>query len=525
MRQFFAAFTTALMVTSAMPSLAADTTQELAAQVKALEQQLKALQQKLQDHEKTTEEAITAETEAREASEKMIREYAIETGANVVLSEGQRKLTPGSNPKLVQSGTNRFTISSADNAWTIAPTGRIHFDMGGYINQKAEGTTGPGTVAGGRLTGGFNARRARVGVTGRALNDFTYSLILEAGGAQDGAATINTASIGYTGLRNTIIEAGYFAQYFTLEEATSSNDILFLERSTPTTLASNFNAADPRGAIGFRTWEPDYFVAAYITSTVPGATKAQTRRQLGAYQRATYNIINQPTQTIHIGINAAQVFDVPNSGPGTANSFTMSERPELRVDATNIINTGALGTLANPVTGVQVYGVETAATAGSFFYQGEYFKTNIERRGKTDAKFDTGYAQVSYTIGGRRSYTANCGCYGGVNPLTPFNPLKGEMGAFEFAARVSFANIVDQFDPTVIGLVGAAGPNFNAVNGGDQTNYTLGINWYWNSNMLWKFNYIHTDFDRVNPRTATVATPIPLGLKLDALAARFQVMF
>ena len=43
--------------------------------------------------------------------------------------------------------------------------------------------------------------------------------------------------------------------------------------------------------------------------------------------------------------------------------------------------------------------------------------------------------------------------------------------------------------------------------------------------MLWKFNYIHTDYDKVNPRTATIVTPIPLGLKVDAIGGRFQVMF
>ena len=200
----------------------------------------------------------------------------------------------------------------------------------------------------------------------------------------------------------------------------------------------------------------------------------------------------------------------------------MSDRAEFRVDPTVILNTGALGTLANPVTGVQVYNVETAAAFGSFFYQGEYFKYNVERRGKTDAKFDGGYIQASYTIGGRRAYTQNCGCYGGVNPVVPFSPAKGEMGAIEFAARVSVTDLVDQFDPTQLSTAVA---NFNGVNGGKQTNYTLGVNWYWNSNMLWKFNYIHTDFNKSNARTATILTPIPAGLKIDAVGARFQVMF
>ena len=496
---------------------------DMSRQIQAMEKQIRDMQKQLEDMKTGTQgamEAVAREKAAREAAEKAAREAALEAGGTLVFDAGKQKVIPPANPKIVQSGTNRFTLSSADNAWTIAPTGRIHFDFGGYLNQNPEGTTGPGTVAGGKLTGGVNVRRARFGVTGRALNDFTYSLILDAGGATDATAAINTASIGYTGLRNTILEMGYFANFFVLEEASSSNDSLFIERSTPSTLASNFNAGDPRAAVGFRTWEPNYWFGAYLTSSTPNTAHALTKRTLGAYSRATYQIIETGLQSVHVGIAASHVFDVPNSGVGTARSFTMSERPELRIDPTVLLNTGPLGTLANPVTSVQIYNAESAAAFGGLFAQAEYFRTVVNRRGKTDATFDTGYGQISYTIGGRRTYTANCGCYSGVNPVTPFNPLKGDVGALEFAARVSVANLTDQFDPTVLA---AAQPNF--VNGGKQTNYTLGLNWYWNSIMLWKFNYIHTDFDRFNPRTAAIATPIPLGLKVDSLSGRFQVMF
>jgi len=527
MKKLLAA-TSILFATTALlagPAMAADSTADLTRQMQALQDQLRQMQEKLKANEQATKDAIEKETAAREASEKMVREYAIESGANVVFSEGQRKLVVGSNPKVVQSGTNRFTLSSADNAWTIAPTGRIHMDFGGYLNQKPEGTTGPGTVAGGRLTGGINARRARLGVTGRANNDFTYSIILDAGGATDATASINQLQIAYTGIRNTLLEAGYFPSYFTMDETTSSNDIMFIERASPANIAASFNAADPRGQIGFRTWESRWWAGAYLTFSQPNTTHALTRRQLGAYERFTFQVMDQGLNNIHVGVASAQVFDVPNGGVGTPNTFTMSDRAEFRADPTVILNTGALGTLANPVTGVQVYNAEAAAAFGSFYTQGEYFKYNVERRGKTDAKTDGWYAQASYTFGGRRAYTQNCGCYGGVNPVAPFSPLKGDMGAFEIAARVSRTNLVDQFDPTQIGAVGAVGPNFNAVNGGKQTNYTLGLNWYWNSNMLWKFNYIHTDYDKVNPRTATIVTPIPLGLKVDAIGGRFQVMF
>ena len=63
------------------------------------------------------------------------------------------------------------------------------------------------------------------------------------------------------------------------------------------------------------------------------------------------------------------------------------------------------------------------------------------------------------------------------------------------------------------------------VNGGRQTNLTLGLNWFWNSNMLVKLNYIHTNIDKANPVTVPGGTPIGAGLALDAVVARFQAMF
>ena len=509
------------------PAFAADNSADLARQIQALQDQLRSMQQQL-DAVKASDaaqhEAIAKETAAREAAEKAAREANLEAGGHNSIENGTVKLIPPANPKVVETATHSFVLSSSDGNWTIQPTGRIHLDMGYYLNQKPEGTTGPGTVAGGRLTSGVNARRLRFGVTGRAMGDFTYDLILEAGGTNDGAPTlgsqlINSAKIGYTGLRNTVLEAGYGAQYFALEEATSSNNTMFIERSTPTILASNFNSGDPRFGAGFRTWEANWWLGAYLTSSVPGAVKNLTNRGFGAYERATYQIMQNDLESLHIGVAAAEVFDIPDTGPGTAKSFTMSDRPELRIDGTNILNTGALGTVANPVTGVVAYNVESAAAFGQLFYEGEYFHYVVDRRGKTSAQFDAAYVEASYAIGGRRTYSANCGCYGGINPIENFSPRFGGMGAVEFAARVSYANLVDQF----VSSIPTAVAQPNGVNGGRQINYTAGLNWFWNPNMLWKFNYIHSHFDKATATTS--GTPLGAGLDIDALAARFQIMF
>ena len=168
------AMTAGLLATTALvaaPAMAADNT-DLSKQVQALQQQLRTIQQQLdatKANDAAVREAIAKETAAHEEAEKAAREAAMEAGATSVFSGGKQKIIPPQNPKVVQSGTNRFSMSSADNAWSIAPTGRMHFDFGGYLNQKPQGTTGPGTVAGGKLTGGVNVRRARLGVVGVAL--------------------------------------------------------------------------------------------------------------------------------------------------------------------------------------------------------------------------------------------------------------------------------------------------------------------------------------------------------------------
>ena len=209
---------------------------------------------------------------------------------------------------------------------------------------------------------------------------------------------------------------------------------------------------------------------------------------------------------------------MPNSGPGTARSLTFSDRPELRIDPSNFINTGALGTVANPVTSTQIYSAEVAGTYRAWYFQGEYFRTVVARNGRPKLNFDSAYLQASYAWGGTRKYTANCGCYGGINPIEPFSLSGGGPGAWEVAARISYANFTDLFNSSL--STAAQTPGF--ANGGRQTNFTAAVNWFLNSNMLFKFNYIHSSLDKASP---SALGGIPAGIEMDAIAGRMQFMF
>jgi phosphate-selective porin OprO/OprP len=60
--------------------------------------------------------------------------------------------------------------------------------------------------------------------------------------------------------------------------------------------------------------------------------------------------------------------------------------------------------------------------------------------------------------------------------------------------------------------------NDKGINGGKETNFTFGVNWYLNEKTRFMFNYIHaTVKDRADPT-------VDKG-KADIIQARFQISF
>jgi phosphate-selective porin OprO/OprP len=197
-----------------------------------------------------------------------------------------------------------------------------------------------------------------------------------------------------------------------------------------------------------------------------------------------------------------------------AQTLTLSDRPELRIDPTNLISTGAI---AN-TSGAQVYNVEAAATYGSLIVQGEYYWFNVDRNATTglppvgapNLRFQGGYGQVGYVLTGEtHPYNAANASYSGIKPTHPFSSNGGGWGAWEVAGRVSTIDLTNQ-----IGAV-------TGVAGGRQTVYTAALNWYVTDNVCFMLNYLHGNI--VKQASATSSTDV--GSKFDAVALRTQVAF
>jgi phosphate-selective porin OprO/OprP len=422
-------------------------------------------------------------------------------------------------PRVVQNSSHRLALQSGDGQYSIGLTGDVQFDTGDYLSFRPDSkAVGPQA-----LSNGVNARRARIGIAGTAPGGWGFGLVWDAGNSSDQTAKgIETAQIVYGGLHGAAFEIGYSNTFFTLDQATSSNDTLFLERATPSNIATNFNTGDARANAGVRFFGDRYWIGGYLTGPASGDSHTLTAERFGAFERAAFQVLKGRDYTVHLGFGVDQLLQAPNTGNGTADVVTLSDQPELRIDPTTLVSTGTLGTLASPVTGGHVYDLETAATFKNLFWQGELYKYDVSRRGLADADFGGAYGQVSWTLTGEsHPYNPQAGAYYRITPRHPFSLTQGGIGAVELAARVSYIDLNSDFRTGSALSVQPA-----AVDGGRQVGYTLGLNWYPNDIFRMLLDYNHIEFDKANA-TAVKTAPLgaPVGAQFDALSLRAQVAF
>jgi phosphate-selective porin OprO/OprP len=518
----------AMVMTFGGSQVRAQSASSTEAEIAALKKQLRLMEEKLDRLQKQTA-AKTVAAKANAKTEALAKAAADDTNGVVPV-----KAQPRWPEAIVKMPNNRPTICTADEQNCIALTGRLDFDAGGYDYRPNTANTTPQ-----RLDDGVNARRARIGVLGKFLSDWNFVLFYDFAGSSDGFAGtasaggtkvdflpggglsgIERAYLSYTGVKpfggQLAIEGGYMKVPYALDKATSSNDTLFLERASSEVIAVNIAAGNRRSAFGARWYNDMFWAGAYATGPTTGAIHSAsstnpngTTEQLGATARVAAQVISGNDYSLHLGADAAFLIRPPHNLVDNSFTLRLSERPELRIDPTEIIDTGSM----TGVSGAQVYSAEAAATYGPLFFQGEYFWYNVARNnlpGLPNLKFQGGYAEASLVLTGEtHPYIPANAAYGGIIPANPFSLRSGGWGAWEIAGRISIMNLNDQ--------LGSA----NGVAGGQQTIYSAGLNWYVNSNVRFMFDYLHGDIAKqVSPTNTGDA-----GTKFDAFATRMQVAF
>jgi phosphate-selective porin OprO/OprP len=373
------------------------------------------------------------------------------------------------------------------------------------------------------LSDGFNFRRVRLGIEGKAFGDFEYNFTYDFGGSGvEEGGKLNAAWIQYNGLGRTRIRMGAFAPVTGLEDAASNTSALFAERASVAETVRGLAGGDARTAIALSGGGDRWTASAVLTGNVAGTTTFD--EQAGFIGRVTYVPFKGDDALIHLGLNSNLVLSPAATGPGVPGgaptTLRLRDRPELRVDGVRLVDTGNID-----ADGLTAVGAEFGALYRSLYVQAEYFDISLERRKSLlpDPEFSGWYVQGSWILTGesRRYSAANAG-FDGPRPTRPFNLREGTWGAWELAIRYSTLDL-----NYLENALSAAG----SVRGGEQDILSVGLNWYVNNGVTLQAAYRSVSVDRRSPGgTAFVAGSTPalntqVGQDLEIFSFRTQYAF
>lgn len=443
------------------------------------------------------------------------------------------------SPAVVPSLPNgKLALASSDGRFTANMRAIVMFDAGKYFQKSNL----PAQVTNRDLNDGTNFRRARFGIDGKLFKDFDYAVIYEFGGSGgEDAGHIQEIWGQYTGLKPWKIRLGAFEPNIGLAAAVSTSQMPVMERASPAEVARNVAAGDSRSALqifGNGLWGAGdagiatrWFASGAITgntvgtiNSTGGATAQPQDEQTAIIGRFAIAPFDSTNWQAHFGINGQYVTQ-PNDAGAAANpryAVQLRDRPELRLDATRLVDTGAID--ARHVT---VLGGEAGLTVQNFMLESEYFSYRIDRRNATNApvfasnpNFSGWYVQGAWVLTGEpRPYNPAEARFDAPKMAYNFNPAAGTWGTWELVGRYSDLDL-NYHDCGAGHAIPAAGVScFDAVRGGEQKISTIGLNWYLNPDIRFMLDYQFVDVNRFN------AAGLQVGQKYNALALRSQLTF
>ncbi|HRN62953.1 MAG TPA: porin [Luteimonas sp.] len=364
----------------------------------------------------------------------------------------QENLDKAATTQPVVDTKGGIKITSADKKFEASLGGRIHFDTYAFDRDIA-GTTGT-----------TEFRRARLTLQGKAYGwDYKVEQDFAAGSNLDGLRDAYIAKSALGG-KFTI---GHFKPYRAMEELTSSNEILMMERPFATATGL-FSGRQFQQGVGYLR-AGDKYTAGFSAFNLRGASGSRNEG-VGYAGRMTFAPINNADSTLHFGGWASY----ENANQGSADLSAVANYAGRRGPAQTIATvTGASR------SDISVYALEAAGSFGPVFFQGEYANATFGQPIGPDQDVTTWYLQGSWHLsGGHKPYKAGTGVFGSA-------PVK-DGGLWELTARYDSIENKDILDR-------------------DVTSWILGVNYYVNPNLRFMFNYTQGDNEVTGDETGQYA--------------------
>ena len=331
-----------------------------------------------------------------------------------------------------------FTIESGDVEFTLG--GRIHLDT---VSIESDNIT---------FTDETDIRRLRIDGTLDLGKDWRIKLDADVGGLSPG---IYNAWIAYRGIEDVELRFGNFIAPFNGENMMSSNNMKFIERSLPSELAPNFLLGASASYEG-DNWS---ITGGYFTDPIEDEELTNRDDGKSFVARGVFAPIKERREVLHFA--AA----VERRELDTGATSRVRAGPEFALTRGSLTDTGALA-------GVEAYtnlNLEVAYMNGPALLRAQQVTRSNDAPTLLDPEFKgVAVEGASVLTGERQRYSIGGGTFGEIRP-----DRDNAFGAWEIAARYSTLDLLD-----------------GAVLGGEQSNMTVGVNWYATRNIRVSVNYV-----------------------------------
>ncbi len=373
-----------------------------------------------------------------------------QSGINVDTAEALRNIQ---TVQPVVATTGGIKVTSGDGNFEAVVGGRVHFD--GYAFDRDLAAT----------TGTTEFRRGRLTLSGRALGwEYKMEQDFSAGTNLDGLRDLFVAKAFGKGK----LFIGHFKPYRSMEELTSSNEILMMER--PFASATGlFNGRQFQQGLGYLYAGANY-TAGFSAFNLRGATGPRNEG-VGYAGRATWAPIMSGTQTLHIGGWLSH----ENANQDSANLVASANYAGRRGPSLTIATTTGASRQQ-----VDAYGLEFAGQFGPLFFQSEYANATYNQPIGIDQDVETYYVQGSWLLNGnaQKLYKPANGIFG--------SPKVVDVGLWELTARYDRIENKDR----------------NLTEAGS---WILGLNYYVTPNLRFMLNYTRGDNELTGDETSQYA--------------------
>lgn len=506
-RYAFAALTLGALATFPATAVRAD---DMAAEIRLLKARLKQLEAK-----------VAAQDRKQKQLQTNVRNAA--APAALVCKDGPCPPAPAPPPPVFVSFKNGLKVETLDHDFSFKIGGRI-FVEGGVSSEPVQAFLGVPPFLPPRAASGFSNqvgfRQARLEVEGKAFNYWNYKFQFDfAGNAQPTSATgIGGSTSVAGGIRDAFIALRYFEPVTfqvgnmfepnSLERVSSSKYRDFMERALASDLLAGnrhiglaaVTGGPAPGIMGNSNWSAKAGI--FSTSFEDGAQGPLPggHQYWDAAGRLTYAPILTEDSLLHIGGSVR--YQKPNDATALSDDRVLSLGSTLRTEANtlgeNLLGTQSLTCAApafqvvggNCTKDVLGYGAEAVASYGPFSVQAEYLGMHYDRDpgliallnapGGSSLNFSGYYVYATWYLTGESraasymTYPREFNSPATFDQINIKNPLSaGGWGAWEIAARLSEINLND--GGFLVAQPVGVRPN---IQGGRETDFTLGLNWY-----------------------------------------------